>query len=160
LRRRTALLCAFATCGARTATISLESTNHALTPVTGTVTVADLTIAGQVSAFHEPARGWDLQLVVDLRNDAIVGDVRFDLVRTEVKSDKSRWIACEHDPKTDQDQLIFRMAPGDTKTVTLTCLDVPRPDKALAFRFQTAGLGQTPIELDFAGVKNGAQPVE
>ncbi len=65
-------------------------------------------------------------------------------------------VDCQTDFEFNSDQLLIVLTPGQTTSLTLTCLEVPRPGKSLVFRFAGSGLGTSSptIDIPFSGLRN------
>jgi hypothetical protein len=73
------------------------------------------------------------------------------------KVDGVAWQRCRHAKSTDKDTLIFNLKRDKSRTIDLTCLDIPRPYDRVELRFHTAGTGSLGVVgLEFEGI---AQPL-
>lgn len=98
----------------------------------------------------------DLQLHLSMHYSG-ASAAMVDLSKVWWKVDGVAWQRCRHAKSTDKNSLIFNIESDKSKTIDLTCLDIPRPYDRVELRFHTAGTGSLGVvELEFKGI---AQPL-
>lgn len=97
--------------------------------------------AAQVS--YTPSQGWDLTVVLTLRNPDTDQNRRFDLSSVWVRADGGPWEACQHPAGVDQDLLLFTLSPGEARQRVVQCLGVARPSRELEVRFAVSHAGES-----------------
>ena len=81
---------------------------------------------------------------------------RLDLASARLQVDGLSWERCRTPFDFDSDQLLIVLAAEETTSLSLQCLEVPRPAHSLTLRFVGSGLGtESPsIDIPFSGMRN------
>ena len=110
----------------------LPAGTYPLTPLDPSAS-ASVISAAQLD--YAPSQGWDLTVVLTLRNPSADQTRRYDLASAWVRADEGAWAPCHHPDGTDQDLLIFALGPGEERQRTLQCQGVAQPSRLLEVRF-------------------------
>ncbi len=113
-----------------------------------------LGVRAKVELEHEPARGWDM--VLDLNLHAHAGKRPLvDLSRTLLRSDELRWVSCQLPPDDDPNHLRLRLHEEESIRLILRCQQVQRPERKFELRVPLSGAGgKGYLDLAFTGVSN------
>jgi len=81
---------------------------------------------------------------------------RLDLASALIEVDGLPWERCLTPFEFNSDQLLLILDPEQTTSLTLQCLEVPRPARSLILRFAGSGMGTASpmIDIAFSGMRN------
>jgi hypothetical protein len=108
------------------------------------------------ASLHQSGTGTlDLEIDLSIQHTG-KHPARMDLASALLQVDGLPWERCRTSFEFNSDQLLIVLTPGQTTSLTIQCLEVPRPARSLVFRFAGSGLGtSTPtIDIPFSGMRN------
>ena len=98
-----------------------------------------------------------LDLEVDLRfQHSGKHPARLDLASALIQVDSLPWERCQSPFEFNSDRLLINLAAEELTSLTLICLEVPRPQQSLVLRFSGSGTGTSSpvIDVPFSGMRN------
>ena len=137
----------------------LPAGTYPLTPLDPSAS-ASVISAAQLD--YAPSQGWDLTVVLTLRNPSADQTRRYDLASAWVRADEGAWAPCHHPDGTDQDLLIFALGPGEERQRTLQCQPSSALKRASAsgLRFMSSAAALRWIAWEKTGTKGSSPRAE
>ena len=81
---------------------------------------------------------------------------RMDLASALIQVDTLPWERCRTSFEFNSNQLLIVLAPKATTSLSLECIEIPRPTQSLVLRFAGSGFGTSSpvIDIPFSGMRN------
>ena len=81
---------------------------------------------------------------------------RMDLASALIQVDSLPWERCRTAFEFNSNQLLIVLAPNATTSLSLECIEIPRPTQSLVLRFAGSGFGVSSpvIDVPFSGMRN------
>lgn len=80
---------------------------------------------------------------------------RLDLASAMLQVDGLPWERCQSPFEFNSDRLLINLAAEELTSLTLLCLEIPRPQQSLVLRFNASGTGSSSpvIDIPFSGMR-------
>ena len=98
-----------------------------------------------------------LDLQVDLRiHHTGQHPARMDLASALIQVAGLPWERCRTSFEFNSNQLLIVLSPNATTSLSLECIEIPRPNQSLVLRFAGSGFGTSSpvIDIPFSGMRN------